>query len=405
MLTVAKPLQERRINRCAADVSIAASTYAAAFTTQVPAKEAQAKKPRQRRSKTTKSAASPKSKAPPKSKTSRPGLKGNWARGQSVSKKSPKKQSPKKSYNKENTRRCPYSGPNPEKDRITGEAAKVYFAIREKCNKGNDNVDALRQLLPTRVCDGQDFAVWPRQHLLLHGLVKQGCVECVRYLLCDLKFNINQPRQKDGCVPLHICFYNPQSKALDTMADLLIQLGANQNATNKWGEPPCMFEYKAASLVEKGAFPTIEQKEDVSATKAAVEETQGSPNCVADFLSLDMNLDLDDGLSLGPPATPTPRKAKGIGKMFTSEKTLAEKNSAEIEAQVEAVRQLAEMVWLATSTYSVYNIAGQISCWKKASTPKSIPKDAWSGKTVSKPVFRSQQSGEMYDAVRTAVLA
>jgi len=150
------------------------------------------------------------------------------------------------------------------------------------------------------------------------------------------------------------------------------------------------------------------------------EEVQSSPNCIADLC---LDLDLNDGLDLGPPATPTPNASEGVGKMFTRDEkvqrssplknavyevtedgwevtskvslksTPAPPSAAEIEAQ--AAKKLAETVWLAASSYSMHNIARQIGCWKKVVTPRS----------VSKPIFKSQRSGEMYNAVRTAVLA
>jgi len=318
-------------------------------------------------------------------------------------------------------RQYEYTGPNATKDRIIGDAGKLYFEIRETCNKSNDDVAALRKLLPARVCEGQDFSVWPRQHLLLHGLVKQGCVECVRYLLCDLKFNINQPRQKDGCVPLHICFYNLQGRNLDLMADLLVQLGANQNVANKWGEPPCMFEYKAASL-EAGTFENIEKnqpelssRETLGCDKQCVDH---SPNCIAD---LHLDTRFEASFDLGPPASPTP-KSERAGKIFTREEathrsrtshlkenvidddgdgwevtsTVSLKcptpTSKEIEAQ--AAKVLAETVWMAASSYSVYNIAGQIQCWKKTGTASTC-----------NAALSSRQSGELFHAVRQAALA
>jgi hypothetical protein len=220
-------------------------------------------------------------------------------------------------------RRSPYGGPNPYKDRLPRNSpeSNLYFAIRAACWKGKDDAAALAKLLPTKECAGKNFEVWPRQHLLLHGLVKQGCVECVRYLLVNLKFDINRPRQKDGCRPLHICFYNLQGNRLDRMADLLVQLGANVEATNNYGEPPCMFVFKQSSMPARGFWmsKTTTSVKATSKTMATTRTPTGiktSPLCIAD-LQLDTDLDtVDTCLELGPPATPTPT-ARDKGKMFT----------------------------------------------------------------------------------------
>jgi len=131
------------------------------------------------------------------------------------------------------------------KDRIPRKAPEsdLYFAIRKACSNGVDNIEVLKKLLPQTVCEGKDFGVWPRQHPLLHGLVKQGCVECVRYLL-SLGIDVNSRRKTDGCVPLHVAFYNLQGTVLERMVSMLMDEGADADVTNVWGEPPCMFQYK-----------------------------------------------------------------------------------------------------------------------------------------------------------------
>lgn len=143
--------------------------------------------------------------------------------------------------------KSPYIGPTPTKDRMKeGDPACVtYFGIRTVMTDGTDNVYALKRLLPQAVVNGQDFKVWPRQCLLLHGLVKQGCVDCVTYLVKDLGFDINSKRQKDGCTPLHNAFYNLNGPALERMVHKLVELGADESVKNKYGEPPCMFKFKA----------------------------------------------------------------------------------------------------------------------------------------------------------------
>jgi hypothetical protein len=136
-------------------------------------------------------------------------------------------------------------------------STQLYFSIRKTCSTSDDDVAALRKAMPSKECKGLSAAQTERLHAeVLHGLVKQGCIECVRYLLCELKLNVNTIRQKDGCVPLHTCFYNLQGDKLARMADLLVQLGADKTAKNKWGEPPCMFEFKKSSVPAKGGFPS-----------------------------------------------------------------------------------------------------------------------------------------------------
>jgi len=180
-----------------------------------------------------------------------------------------------------NAKKSPYIGPNPTKDRMKeGEPGCVtYFGIRKAMSDGNDNVYALKRLLPAAVHNGQDFRVWPRQCLLLHGLVKQGCVDCVTYLVTELGFDVNYKRHKDGCTPLHNAFYNLQGGSLERMVHKLVDLGADQTVKNKYGEPPCMFAFKAAAspLLSPMAAPT----------------SGDQPG----------ELDLDD-LSLGAPASP-----------------------------------------------------------------------------------------------------
>jgi hypothetical protein len=304
-------------------------------------------------------------------------------------------------------------------------AGQLYFAIREACCKDKDDVDTLRKLLPSKVCEGQDFQVWPPKHLLLHGLVKQGCVECVRYLLCDLRFSVNQARESDGCTPLHSCFFNLQGHTLDLMADLLVMLGADKSAKNKWGEDCCMFEYKKASLpvVDKfvsgewkrgqkpsgPASPSLSPKNKNSKKTRAISRAPSSPrvrtrptspnspridaapwhpaspskspwvgaqltpDCVAD-LDLDRGLidrskSFDNELTLGQPARPTTGPIS-VGKIFTQEtveempKPAVDELSKSIQEQ-EKARQLAEIVWLAASSYGVYNISQQIACWRR----------------------------------------
>jgi hypothetical protein len=113
-------------------------------------------------------------------------------------------------------------------------ASERYFQIRRAC--ANDDATALQSLLPTKVADDQDFSIWPRQHLLLHGLAKTGCVKCVKYLVETLGFDVNQARPKDKCTPLHMAHYNLAGKALSAMHDALLDLNAKQTLKNKYGE-------------------------------------------------------------------------------------------------------------------------------------------------------------------------
>jgi len=308
--------------------------------------------------------------------------------------KSSKKNKAPKSNN--NTSRCPYSGKNPTKDRLPKGApeSELYFKIRETCKKNNDNVDALRKLLPKRESNGKDFMVWPRQHLLLHGLVKQGCVECVRYLLTQLKFDINQPRQKDGCVPLHIAFFNLQGRKLEMMADLLVQLGANHTIKNKWGEPPCMFKFKESSLPTRGFWMPTREKPSVL-SKLGVQD---SPTGVMDLLEQDI---LDTSFDLGPPATPTPRSSKGQGRMFTQD--------AELQTEEADDWEVTGTVSLSCSpnTATTKTLNASASAWQQSKKQKGSttqrPHPAWTGRTI-KPVFKTPTSSEMYSVVLNAVM-
>jgi hypothetical protein len=199
--------------------------------------------------------------------------------------------------NSGNEQVCPYSGSNPIKDRIDGDGAVVYFDIRKACNEGNDNVNALRKLLPSREHVGRDFGVWPRQHLLLHGLVKQGCVSCVEYLVTELGFDPNSCRLKDGCTPLHIAHFNLKAAQLQRMVQLLVVLKANPALKNKWGETPCSEAAQEATAPAPAAAVVVV----VAASK--------SPLSVAD---VDLSSSDLTELVLEPPAvvwgtSPSPR--------------------------------------------------------------------------------------------------
>jgi hypothetical protein len=127
-----------------------------------------------------------------------------------------RKRAPKKHVATSKTIKGPASKPSKQKygsaskgklrRMIFGPASEVYFQIRQKCNEQTDDVAALKKLLPARKHLGKDFAVWPTERLLLHGLVKNGCKKCVEYLVQDLKFGINIVRA-DGCTPLHMAQY------------------------------------------------------------------------------------------------------------------------------------------------------------------------------------------------------
>lgn len=294
-------------------------------------------------------------------------------------------------------RRDPYSGPNPSKDRLPKNSpeASLYFAIRAACWKGKDDAAALAKLLPTKECAGKNFEVWPRQHLLLHGLVKQGCVECVRYLLVNLKFDINRPRQKDGCRPLHICFYNLQGKRLDRMADLLVQLGANVQATNNYGEPPCMFAFKQSSMPSRGFWmpkttTSIIATSKTMATTRTPTVIKSSPNCIAD---LQLDTDLDTCLELGPPATPTPT-ARDKGKIFTPDAGADEDWAVADNISISSMPKRA-----AAST----DHAGSDDGWVTVARKRKNQHPAWMGKKAA--VFKTEGSGALYSAVLKAVLA
>jgi len=415
-MSLAAHTKQHRMNRNAAEVTIAASYFAAAFGS-----------PKKQDTAATKA-----------NKTAnRPALKdtkrSGWARGQSVTKESAKQysssrttspttkkkenRSPKKSNKNKSSRSvkplspskwCPYSGPNASKDRLPRGApeANLYFAIRAACNKGKDDVAALRKLLPQKVCEGQNFEVWPRQHLLLHGLVKQGCVECVRYLVSDLKFNINQPRQKDGCVPLHIAFYNLQGENLDQMADLLVQLGADRHATNKYGEPPCMFQFKQSSVPPPaGAFwmgsksASEDQEATQSSPTASETSDQGSPNCVAGLFLADLDT---SNFDLGPPATPTP-KSHGQGKMF---------NSDDIDDEWQVTSQMSMTAGKKQQKQQKEKTAAKplnidADCWQSVVHKKKININARFQHKVLTPRAQTMtpRAKEMYNAVLGMVMA
>jgi hypothetical protein len=133
-------------------------------------------------------------------------------------------------------------------------ASERYFQIRRACT--NDDASALQTLLPTRVVEGKDFSVWPRQHLLLHGLAKAGCVNCVKYLVQTLRFDVNQARPKDNCTPLHMAHYNLVGEALNAMHNALLGLNADQLLKNKYGEvAPDLVAKSGAVAVSPGHSP------------------------------------------------------------------------------------------------------------------------------------------------------
>lgn len=133
---------------------------------------------------------------------------------------------------------------SPRKDALKpgNPACELYFLIRRSCTGENavifDDVETLRKLLPTREIKGRDFAVWPRQHLLLHGLSKAGCNKCVTYLVKDLGFDVNYRRTTDRCTALHMAHFHLQGMELQTMRKTLLALNAKPGMKNKWGELP-----------------------------------------------------------------------------------------------------------------------------------------------------------------------
>lgn len=169
-------------------------------------------------------------------------------------------------------------------------ATDRYFKIRRGCTSKNDNVELLRELLPKREVDGKDWAVWPRQHLLLHGLTKAGCVECVKYLINTLQIDVNSVRPTDKCTPLHMAHYHLQGKKLQTMRKTLLRLKAKPHLRNKWGERPA----------DVAAKPT----EAEPSPKMSPASPQQSPCAVADMW-LDAPEDGPTALSLGPSAEST----------------------------------------------------------------------------------------------------
>jgi hypothetical protein len=169
---------------------------------------------------------------------------------------------------------------------------ELYFEIRRACTAENDDVRTLRMLLPARETKGRDFAVWPRQHLLLHGLSKAGCVECVKYLVNTLKFDVNYPRATDKCTALHMAHFHLQGKALQAMRKTLLALKAKPYLKNKWGELP-------ADLVAK---PGVVEP----SPKMLPASPQQSPCGVADMWLEAPKL---TALTLGPSASSSKSKS------------------------------------------------------------------------------------------------
>jgi hypothetical protein len=136
----------------------------------------------------------------------------------------------------------PFADPRKDALRPGDPACEQYFLIRRMCTDKDfshfDDVKMLQKLLPKRVFGGRDFTMWPRQHLLLHGMAKAGCTECVKYLVNKLNFDVNSTRSSDKCTPLHMAHYHLQGKPLRTMCNTLLRLNANEKLKNKWGELP-----------------------------------------------------------------------------------------------------------------------------------------------------------------------
>lgn len=69
---------------------------------------------------------------------------------------------------------------------------------------------------------------------LLHGHAAAGHVRLLEVLLKATAANVNAARQKDGCTALHLAQYHQHVDAVR----LLLALGADPDARNKWGETP-----------------------------------------------------------------------------------------------------------------------------------------------------------------------
>jgi hypothetical protein len=254
-------------------------------------------------------------------------------------------------------------------------ASERYFQIRRAC--ANDDATALQSLLPTKVADGQDFSVWPRQHLLLHGLAKSGCVKCVKYLVETLGFDVNHARPKDKCTPLHMAHYNLADKALSAMHDVLLDLNAKQTLKNKYGE-------LASDLVAKSVAVASDL---IAKSVAVVVSPNQSPCGVAD---LHLGAPQLPHLALGPSASPR-----------CSGKTKA-RSAAQQLAPLPATAALAEAFVPSFASKAIEPLAQAYATRDPRSCAWQPPVDA----AAASKRKEGTPSGDLYQAVRrTAVLA
>ena len=70
-------------------------------------------------------------------------------------------------------------------------------------------------------------------HAIVHELVKHGKLQVLAHLVSQHGFDINVQRESDLCTPLHLAIWTSKDPSI---AQRLIDLGADVSARNRWGE-------------------------------------------------------------------------------------------------------------------------------------------------------------------------
>lgn len=94
-------------------------------------------------------------------------------------------------------------------------------------------LDQFKSLIPARKYMDMDWSRWPKQKPLLHEAARVGRTDICKYLVEELKVEIDHVSGK-SFTPLHYAYCYDHEDVID----YLISQGANENIKNKFGETP-----------------------------------------------------------------------------------------------------------------------------------------------------------------------